>query len=235
MTRRVWNRLSEEQRKGFVELYPVNSNPELAEKYEVHVGTIEQWGMKLGLKKEPYFLYRLRSERALQPWFKDRKWTVEEEKLLVEMYEKGYRPSFIAKKLGRNLVGLCSKARTLRKIGVLKTPRLRTGTILGNVGEKIAEEVLRDNGFSIIENLNSIRVHAGYDILAFKNGEAYAVDVKFGNNCRISRRTIDKIAKNGYIPLILYITYQDAYFLSVSCSSLKSQEEFCIARKPVKK
>jgi len=223
MARWVWNKLSEDQRKEFIELYPMTPNPKLAEKYGVHVGTIEHWGMNLGLKKNPYFLYRLRSERAMQPWFKGRKWTEEEEKLLVEMYEKGYRPSFIASKLRRNLVGLCSKARMLRKLGLLRTPSLRTGTIIGNLGEKIAEKVLRENGFDIIENLNSIQVHAGYDILAFKNEEAYAVDVKFGNSCVIKGKTIDKIVKVGYTPLILYITNQDPYFLSITrCTPLKN-------------
>ena len=237
MARWVWNRLSEEQRREFVNLYPVTSNSELAAKYGVHVGTIEHWGMKRGLKKDPYFLHRLRCETTVQPWFKGRRWTEEEEKALVEMYEGGYRPSFIARRLGRNLRGVSGKARALRKLGVLRTPRLRTGTIIGNMGERVAEEVLRENGFDIIGNLNSIPVYAGYDILALKNGEAYAVDVKFGNSCRISKKTIDKITRTGYIPLILYIAGDNSYFLSItiSRSPLKSQQELCIARKPVKK
>ena len=69
----------------------------------------------------------------------------------------------------------------------------------GNIGEKLAEQVLELNGFTNIENLNRSRVNHKYaDIYAEKDGERYVISVKARNKYTASKKPESKNLNPSY-------------------------------------
>lgn len=63
--------------------------------------------------------------------------------------------------------------------------RVERTSALGRIGESLAEQALRKNGFSNIRNLNRLRHNQPYaDLIAEKNGQRYFIGVKARNETR---------------------------------------------------
>ena len=72
---------------------------------------------------------------------------------------------------------------------------------LGVIGEKIAEQLLRKNGFTKVANLNSSNLNFHYaDLVAWKNGKRYAISVKMRNKYERSGKLNSryKLGKNAH-------------------------------------
>lgn len=76
---------------------------------------------------------------------------------------------------------------------------------LGLVGEALARKRLIENGFEIVEVGNR---YSAYDLLAKKNGETFAINVKTGKNFLIKPQNIARLiylySKYGYVPTFLF-------------------------------
>lgn len=212
--------LTESEWREFIDVFPTKSNKEVAKMFNITTNAVEsrqahvkkKFGIKL--RKNSYTRHRIHCDNH-RPFFRERLWTEKEELKLARMYDRGYRVRHIAKTVGRSIPAVSDKATQLRKIGLLKTKRLRNGAVIGREGEQIAKAVLIDEGFTIIRDLNAENIKKSYDYLAVKNGETYAIDVKHGKSCLIRQRTIERLTNTSFIPLFLYITADTIFFLTV--------------------
>lgn len=89
---------------------------------------------------------------------------------------------------------------------------------LGQYGERLAKEILIKMGFSLVPDLldSSQRGNPSYDILARRNGQKFAINVKYGNQFIIGSRNVERLMKvkeeHGYTPAYFFLASPDHFW-----------------------
>jgi len=207
-----WKLWGKDEIEQLRKLYPTHSAIELSKIFGRTPAVIRHKARSLGLGKTKEFLRQL-GVKASYARKKLRRWSLEDESKLKELWLKMSLKQ-LSKVLGRSKQAIWQKA---QRLGLSSRGKARiSGSSIvrkGALGERIAEGMFNELGYQVVKRGSSM---TEFDFLVDKDGELYALNVKYGKWAALSSRNLRRLVGKHEKSAILYITHnKECFFLPI--------------------